>query len=146
MSPRADCRWLTFAVTTAVAAGLTTLPVLTTTAQAAHGSHAATTTHAARTANADAATGPLGVKSTDTVGGLTVENSFVSSVGWVKPGDTYPSRILLTNTGDSAVSGAAVVVTAPAADAQSAARVAPRARAPLPLVHLSIPMSLHSLA
>lgn len=34
-----------------------------------------------------------------TLGGLAVENSFVSSVGWVKPGETYPSRILLTNSG-----------------------------------------------
>ena len=28
---------------------------------------------------------------------LTLVNSFVSSVGWVKPGDTYPSRIIVTN-------------------------------------------------
>jgi M6 family metalloprotease-like protein len=28
---------------------------------------------------------------------LVLENSFVSSVGWVKPGETYPSRIILTN-------------------------------------------------
>ncbi|MFT4265106.1 MAG: immune inhibitor A [Nocardioides sp.] len=28
---------------------------------------------------------------------LTIENSFVSSVGWVKPGDEYPSRIVLSN-------------------------------------------------
>jgi M6 family metalloprotease-like protein len=110
MSPRADRRWLTFAVTTAVAAGLTTLPVLTTTAHAAHGGETSGT--AASTVQS-LATGPLGEKSTGTLGALTVENSFVSSVGWVKPGDTYPSRILLTNTGDSAVTGASVVVTAP---------------------------------
>jgi hypothetical protein len=53
------------------------------------------------------------VVSKDAVGGLLVENSFVSSVGWVKPGDAYPSRILLTNTGDSAVTGVQVTVTAP---------------------------------
>ncbi len=41
--------------------------------------------------------------STTTVGALRIENSFVSSVGWVKPGDTYPSRILLANTGTSPV-------------------------------------------
>jgi M6 family metalloprotease-like protein len=57
--------------------------------------------------------GPAGVPSKGDVGGLLVENSFVSSVGWVKPGGSYPSRILLTNTGDQAVSGAQVVVTAP---------------------------------
>ena len=28
---------------------------------------------------------------------LALNNSFVSSVGWVKPGDTYPSRIIVTN-------------------------------------------------
>ena len=42
---------------------------------------------------------PTAALSTDTIGPLRVTNSFVSSVGWVKPGDTYPSRILLTNTG-----------------------------------------------
>ncbi|QZY29140.1 PKD domain-containing protein [Nocardioides coralli] len=53
------------------------------------------------------------VVSEDTVGGLLVENSFVSSVGWVKPGDTYPSRILLTNSSDADVSGVEVTVAAP---------------------------------
>ena len=28
---------------------------------------------------------------------LLLENSFVSSVGWVKPGETYPSRVVVTN-------------------------------------------------
>ena len=32
--------------------------------------------------------------------GLTMENSFVSAVGWVKPGETYPSRIILENNAD----------------------------------------------
>ena len=63
-----------------------------------------------------------GVVSEATVGGLQVENSFVSSVGWVKPGDTYPSRILLTNTGDTAVSGAQVTVTAPVGTTFTGAR------------------------
>ena len=53
-----------------------------------------------------------GVASRATVGGLQVENSFVSSVGWVKPGQEYPSRMLLTNTGDQPVA-ADVTVTAP---------------------------------
>ncbi len=52
--------------------------------------------------------------STVSVGGLEVENSFVSSVGWVKPGDTYPSRIIVTNTGTAPVAGAQVAITAPA--------------------------------
>ena len=34
---------------------------------------------------------------------LSIQNSFVSSVGWVKPGDTYPSRIILTNPTGSPV-------------------------------------------
>lgn len=51
--------------------------------------------------------------STVTVGGLEVENSFVSSVGWVKPGDTYPSRIIVTNPTALPVAGATVTVTAP---------------------------------
>ena len=38
-----------------------------------------------------------GVASRSTVGGLEVENSFVSAVGWVKPGDSYPSRIIVRN-------------------------------------------------
>ena len=38
--------------------------------------------------------------STVTVGGLQIQNSFVSSVGWVKPGEKYPSRIILTNPAD----------------------------------------------
>ena len=87
---------------TAVAASLLLLPT-TTSADAA----------AAPAAPSAAETGPLGVVSKAPVGGLLVENSFVSSVGWVKPGEAYPSRILLTNTGSSPVSGPQVVVTAP---------------------------------
>ncbi|HEX8780963.1 MAG TPA: immune inhibitor A domain-containing protein, partial [Nocardioides sp.] len=58
---------------------------------------------------------PAGVVvSEDSAGGLVVENSFVSSVGWVKPGDAYPSRIIVSNTTDAPVSGATITVTAPA--------------------------------
>ncbi len=45
--------------------------------------------------------------------GLEIENSFVSSVGWVKPGESYPSTIIVTNPTDTAVTGATVEVTAP---------------------------------
>ena len=72
-----------------------------------------------------------GVVSRATVGGLQVENSFVSSVGWVKPGQAYPSRMLLTNTGDQPVS-ADVTITAPVGttftDARGGASVAQEGR------------------
>jgi M6 family metalloprotease-like protein len=45
---------------------------------------------------------------------LTLENSFVSSVGWVKPGDSYPFRVFVKNFTDSAAAGAQVTI--PAAD------------------------------
>ena len=57
-----------------------------------------------------------------TLGGLAVENSFVSSVGWVKPGETYPSRILLTNSGTTPVTGVSITVTAPRGSTITAAR------------------------
>jgi len=41
---------------------------------------------------------------------LIVENSFVSAVGWVKPGDEYPSRIFVKNFTDTAGTGVEVVV------------------------------------
>ncbi|MFN2538366.1 MAG: immune inhibitor A domain-containing protein, partial [Mycobacteriales bacterium] len=41
---------------------------------------------------------PAALPSTGTVGGLAVENSFVSHLGWVKPGEAYPSRFLVRNT------------------------------------------------
>ncbi len=47
------------------------------------------------------------------VGGLAVENSFVSAVGWVKPGESYPSRIIVTNTSALPVLGATVTIAAP---------------------------------
>ena len=60
------------------------------------------------------ATTPSGVVvSEDTAGGLTVENSFVSAVGWVKPGDSYPSRVIATNTTSAPITGATATVTAP---------------------------------
>ena len=48
------------------------------------------------------------------IGGLEVENSFVSAVGWVKPGETYPSRIIVRNTSALAVTGTTITVAAPA--------------------------------
>jgi immune inhibitor A len=56
---------------------------------------------------------PSGTRSTGDADGLTIENSFVSSQGWVKPGDNYPSRILLGNETGSTISGATVTITAP---------------------------------
>ena len=61
------------------------------------------------TAEAGAAPAPLQAAA----GGLDLTNSFVSSVGWVKPGETYPSTITLTNPGLTPVVGAVVDVTVP---------------------------------
>ncbi len=44
--------------------------------------------------------------------GLIVENSFVSAVGWVKPGDTYPSRVFVRNLTDRAFNDVSVTVAA----------------------------------
>jgi len=44
---------------------------------------------------------------------LVLENSFVSAVGWVKPGATYPSRIFVRNLTDRAFSNVQVTVTTP---------------------------------
>ncbi|HSE07051.1 MAG TPA: PKD domain-containing protein [Nocardioidaceae bacterium] len=44
---------------------------------------------------------------------LQLHNSFVSSVGWVKPGDTYPSRVTVTNATDRDWSGVSVRVPSP---------------------------------
>ena len=43
---------------------------------------------------------------------LQLTNSFVSSTGWVKPGDTYPSRIIVTNPTSGPLTPS-VEVTAP---------------------------------
>ncbi|MDI6910147.1 PKD domain-containing protein [Nocardioides sp.] len=61
---------------------------------------------------ADAGAGSVAVRAAAT--GLRVENSFVSAVGWVKPGETYPSRIIVSNPTAAPVAGASVTVTAPA--------------------------------
>ncbi|MCU1600291.1 MAG: domain containing protein [Frankiales bacterium] len=45
---------------------------------------------------------PAPLPSSGTVGGLKVENSFVSHLGWVKPGEAYPSRFLVSNANASA--------------------------------------------
>src|SRR6476661_4963095 len=60
-----------------------------------------------------------GVPSKATVGGVTLENSFVSAQGWVHPDagtpdedGKYPSRILLTN-GNATDTPASVTLTEP---------------------------------
>jgi hypothetical protein len=45
--------------------------------------------------------------------GLELSNSFVSSTGWVKPGETYPFTLRVRNPGDAPASGT-VTVPAPA--------------------------------
>jgi M6 family metalloprotease-like protein len=87
------------AVTTALVASLTTGLSTLLPAEAA-----------APSAPAASASGTRSVGDAD---GLTIENSFVSAQGWVKPGDTYPSRILLDNETGSAIDGATVTITAP---------------------------------
>jgi M6 family metalloprotease-like protein len=42
--------------------------------------------------------------------GVVLENSFVSAVGWVKPGAAYPSRVFVRNYGATAIAGATVSV------------------------------------
>ncbi len=86
-------RLASVAVTTVLAAGLTAgLPSLL----------------PAQAASAPVATPSGGTASTGDADGLTIENSFVSSQGWVKPGDEYPSRILLGNETGSTISNATV--------------------------------------
>src|ERR671922_532698 len=45
--------------------------------------------------------------------GLTIENSFVSSTGWVKPGDPYPFRVNVENHTANAATNAHVTIPAP---------------------------------
>ena len=45
--------------------------------------------------------------------GLVLENSFVSSVGWVKPGQQYPSRLIVRNYEPSPSGAVTVTVDAP---------------------------------
>ena len=44
---------------------------------------------------------------------LLIRNSFVSSVGWVKPGETYPSRLFVTNGTDRSFDDVSVTVPSP---------------------------------
>jgi immune inhibitor A len=55
---------------------------------------------------------------------LLIHNSFVSPVGWVKPGESYPFRVMVRNYTDSAATNA--VVTIPAADGTTFTDVAPQ--------------------
>jgi immune inhibitor A len=43
---------------------------------------------------------------------LQLENSFVSAVGWVKPGETYPSRVFVRNPTDQTFNDVSVAVSA----------------------------------
>ncbi|WP_439937678.1 PKD domain-containing protein [Nocardia sp. N13] len=92
------------AATTAATALLAGLLTVTTVATAG----------SAQASGAPGAAAPsAAVVSEGTVGGLEVENSFVSAVGWVKPGETYPSRIIVRNPAATPVAAVRVVVTAP---------------------------------
>ncbi|MGH3331000.1 MAG: immune inhibitor A domain-containing protein, partial [Nocardioidaceae bacterium] len=68
----------------------------------------------------DAGAGSATVLSPPTT--LQLENSFVSSVGWVKPGETYPSRIFVENPTDRAYDTVTVTVPAPAGTTFTQAR------------------------
>jgi immune inhibitor A len=46
--------------------------------------------------------------------GPVLEDSFVSSVGWVKPGQRYPFTLRVRNYGAEAVDGGTVTVPEPA--------------------------------
>ncbi|GAA1931549.1 PKD domain-containing protein [Nocardioides marmoribigeumensis] len=59
----------------------------------------------------DAGAGSVDVAATPN--GLVLENSFVSSVGWVKPGDGYPSRVIVRNYDPTPSGPVQVVVPAP---------------------------------
>jgi M6 family metalloprotease-like protein len=54
----------------------------------------------------------LAAPATASAAGLELTNSFVSSTGWVKPGDSYPFTLRVGNTGETA-EGATVTVPAP---------------------------------
>src|SRR5262245_17289154 len=53
----------------------------------------------------------LAAPPTASAAGLELTNSFVSSTGWVKPGDSYPFTLRVRNTGEAAAGG---IVTVPA--------------------------------
>lgn len=50
------------------------------------------------------------VKVTSPSATVVLENSFVSSVGWVKPGETYPSRIFVKNFTANDITNAVVTI------------------------------------
>jgi M6 family metalloprotease-like protein len=58
-----------------------------------------------------AGAGPAGAATLPT--GPVLENSFVSSVGWVKPGDKYPFTLRAKNYGATPLVNAVVTLTAP---------------------------------
>jgi M6 family metalloprotease-like protein len=57
--------------------------------------------------------GRLAVNFLDSPDRLALKASFVSSVGWVKPGDAYPFRIFVTNAMTTAATNVSVSVVAP---------------------------------
>ncbi len=69
---------------------------------------------------AKAGTGTATVVSAPTT--LQLHNSFVSAVGWVKPGEKYPSRVTLTNATDRDFTGVSVSIPAPDGTAFTQAR------------------------
>ena len=89
------------------------LSVAVTTVLAASLPSALTTTLSAEAAPAAPAPAAAGTSSEGDAGDLRIENSFVSDQGWVKPGESYPSRILLTNDGSTPATAAAVTIAAP---------------------------------
>jgi immune inhibitor A len=54
------------------------------------------------------------VPSSASAADLVLTNSFVSSTGWVKPGDRYPFTLRVRNPAGAAVDGGTVTVPAPA--------------------------------
>jgi hypothetical protein len=59
------------------------------------------------------AVGAASAPTVDATPGLQLENSFVSAKGWVKPDETYPSRIIVTNPAAVPSGPATVTVDAP---------------------------------
>lgn len=62
---------------------------------------------------AAAEAGRLPVSLIGTATALSLRASFVSSTGWVKPGETFPFRVFVTNATASDASGVSVTLTAP---------------------------------
>jgi immune inhibitor A len=58
---------------------------------------------------------------------LQLENSFVSSTGWVKPGESYPFRLILTNSTDEWQDNVAITVPAPSGVVFKSARALKKA-------------------